>query len=125
MASKPEAFGTSGIKARRCWRAVSQGVACVLPWWCPVYRWREFVVGAGMEQENLSSRYRRPCDAQDGVDLVARGRVASGDNRKPQSTDAGHRGGPARSSGEGAVMVLERRGRTGQVTVRPTLRGRS
>jgi len=30
----------------------------VLAWWCPVYRWRELVVGAGMEQENLSSRYR-------------------------------------------------------------------
>ena len=27
-------------------------------WRCPVYRWRELVVGAGMEQENLSSRYR-------------------------------------------------------------------
>ena len=32
----------------------------MLPWWCPVYRWRELVAGAGMEQENLSSRYRRP-----------------------------------------------------------------
>ena len=30
----------------------------MLTWWCPVYRWRELVVGAGMEQENLSSRYR-------------------------------------------------------------------
>jgi hypothetical protein len=37
---------------------VSQEAACVLAWWCPVYRWRELVVGAGMEQENLSSRYR-------------------------------------------------------------------
>ena len=27
------------------------------------------------------------------------------------STDAGHRGGPSRSSGEGPVMGLERRGR--------------
>jgi hypothetical protein len=30
----------------------------VLSWRCPVYRWRELVAGAGMEQENLSSRYR-------------------------------------------------------------------
>jgi hypothetical protein len=30
----------------------------VLSWWCPVYRWREPVVGAGMEQENVSPRYR-------------------------------------------------------------------
>ncbi len=28
------------------------------PWWCPVYRWRELVAGAGMELENLSPRYR-------------------------------------------------------------------
>ncbi len=34
----------------------------MLPWWCPVYRWRELVAGAGMEQENLSPRYRRPDD---------------------------------------------------------------
>lgn len=39
-------------------RALSQAATCVLAWWCPVYRWRELVVGAGMEQENLSSRYR-------------------------------------------------------------------
>ena len=28
-----------------------------------------------------------------------------------ESSDAGHRGGPSRSSGEGPVMGLERRGR--------------
>jgi hypothetical protein len=32
------------------------------PWWRPVYRWRELIVGADMEQENLSPRYRRPDD---------------------------------------------------------------
>ena len=37
---------------------MSQEAACVLAWWCPVYRWLELVVGAGMEQENLSPRYR-------------------------------------------------------------------
>ena len=52
MASKPEVFGTSGMKARPWWRAVSQGATCLLPWRCPVYRWRELVAGAGMEQEN-------------------------------------------------------------------------
>ena len=35
-------------------------------------------------------------------------------NREGQSTDAGHRGGPARSSDEGPVMGLERRGRAVQ-----------
>jgi hypothetical protein len=47
------------------WGALSQGAACVLPWWCPVYRWRDLVAGAGTEQENLSSRYRRPVHGQD------------------------------------------------------------
>jgi hypothetical protein len=42
------------------------------PWWCPVYRWRELVAGAGMEQENLSSRYRRPVERGDGGPLDAK-----------------------------------------------------
>ena len=40
-------------------RVFSQGAACVLPWWCPVLRWRDLVLGAGMEQENLSPGVRR------------------------------------------------------------------
>src|SRR3984957_758867 len=62
-----------------------------------------------MEQENLSSRHRRSA----GV-LAGKGRAASGGYRERQSTDAGHRGGTARSSGEGPVMGLERRGRADQ-----------
>jgi hypothetical protein len=86
MASKPGLSGVPGMKARPLWCAVSQEAACVLAWRCPVYRWRELVVGAGMEQENLSSRYRlgRSCglvqspgrregDPQAGV--TVRGRV--------------------------------------------------
>jgi len=46
------------MKARPLWCALSREAACVPAWRCPVYRWRELVVGAGMEQENLSSRYR-------------------------------------------------------------------
>jgi len=110
---------------RAAWRALSQGAACVLPWRCPVYRWRELVAGADMEQENLSSRYRRPVDGARLVPWVARGRTPSGRNRKGQSTDARHRGGPARSSDEGPVMGLEPRGRAGQVTQTPTRKGRS
>ena len=101
-------------KGAPSWRALSQGAACVLAWRCPVYRWRELVAGAGMEQENLSSRYRRPVEMGDVGPLVARGRTPSGGHREGQSTDARHRGGPARSSGEGPVMGLERRGRAGQ-----------
>src|SRR6516165_4604548 len=63
-----------------------------------------------MEQENLSPRCRRP-----GVcGLAARGRAANGGHRERQSTEAGHRGGAARSSEEGPVMGLERRGRADQ-----------
>ncbi len=57
---------------------------------------------------------RHPC-------LAAKGRTPSGKHRKGQSTDAGHRGGPACSSDEGPVMGLERRGRTGQATQKSTL----
>src|SRR5664280_2455945 len=54
--------------------------------------------------------------------LVARGRTPTGRNREGQSTDARHRGGPARTSDEGSVMELERRGRAGQErsSVNPT-----
>ena len=58
MASKPGLSGVPGMKARPLGCALSREVACVPAWRCPVYRWRELVVGAGMEQENLSSRYR-------------------------------------------------------------------
>ena len=48
--------------------------------------------------------------------VVARGRSAgartpSSGNCEGESSDAGHRGGPTRSSDEGPVMGLERRGR--------------
>ncbi len=103
MTSKPGVVGISGIMVRPRVSTLSQGAVCVLPWWCPVYRWRELVVGAGVEQENLSPRM--------GVRLMigraSKGRPASGDHRKWQSTDARHRGGPARSSGEGPVMGSE------------------
>src|SRR5450759_508843 len=46
--------------------------------------------------------------------LVARGRTPSVKHREGQSTDAGHRGGPTRSSDEGSVMGLEPRGRADQ-----------
>ena len=42
----------------------------------------------------------------DGV----KGQAASGSNREGESTEAGRRGGAARSSVEGPVMGLERRG---------------
>jgi len=40
----------------------------------------------------------------------AKGEVQMGGPHEDESTDAGHRGGAARSSDEGSVMDLERRG---------------
>jgi hypothetical protein len=97
----------------------------VLSWRCPVYRWRELVAGAGMEQENLSFRYRRPVEMGEVPPLVARGRTPSGGHREGQSTDAEHRGGPARSSDDDSVMGSERRGRAGQIDQKSTREGRS
>ena len=34
----------------------THGAGCMWPRRCPVYRWRELIAGAGMEQENLSLR---------------------------------------------------------------------
>ncbi len=93
-------------------------------WWCSVLRWRELVVGAGVEEENL-------CLDTDGqvMGLVAlwprEGEPLGGRNRLGQST-ARRRGGPARISVEGPVMGLERRGWASQLTRMPTrLSGRS
>ena len=58
--------------------------------------WRDLVVGFCGERENLSPR--------------CKGRHASGYSRERQSTDARHRGGASRSSGECLVMGQERRG---------------
>ena len=57
---------------------------------------------------------------------VAGGRESSKRRiREGLSTDAGHRGGPDRSSDEGSVMGLERRGRAGQIDLRSPRMGRS
>jgi hypothetical protein len=49
-----------------------------------------------------------------GLRLAGYGRSPSGRSREGESTDAGHRGGPSGSSGEGSVMGLERSGRAVQ-----------
>jgi hypothetical protein len=63
----------------------------------PACRQREARSGSGVERENLAGD--------------AKGKGASGCNRKAESTDAPERGGLPRSSDEGSVMELERRGR--------------
>src|SRR5262247_4880301 len=63
----------------------------------PACRRREARPGFGTERENLAGD--------------AKGKGASGSNREAESTDASERGGLPRSSDEGPVMGLERRGR--------------
>jgi hypothetical protein len=85
--------------------------ACLLARRCPAWRWRELGPGSGAERGNLSSRARgRPVERL--WPAVVRGRESpKRPIREGLSTDAGHRGGPDRSSDEGPVMGLERRGR--------------
>ena len=59
-----------------------------------------------MERENLAGD--------------AKGKGASGSHREAESTDASERGGLPRSSDEGPVMGLERRGRVIAVELGPT-----
>src|SRR5215475_6945098 len=86
--SKPGAGTSSGI---------SSGDVLILPDRHPACRRREARPGSCTERENL---------AGDG-----KGKGASGSNREAESTDAPERGGLPRSSDEGPVMGLERRGR--------------
>ena len=85
--SKPGADPSSGI---------SLGDALRLPKRHPACRRREAQSGSCTERENLAGD--------------AKGKGASGSNREAESTDAPERGGLPRSSDEGPVMGLERRG---------------
>jgi hypothetical protein len=85
--SKPGVDPTSGISSEDVLIPTKRHPAC---------RRREARPGSGMERENL---------AGDG-----KGKGASGSNREAESTDAPERGGLPRSSAEGSVMELERRG---------------
>jgi hypothetical protein len=117
-ASQPGLVHIPG-RASRCWAWCSQRTACVSLWRCSVLRWRELVVGAGTEEENLCLETAGRIGSGVGGPLAARGRTLGGRNRLGQST-ARRRGGPARSSVEGPVMGLEPRGRAGQLTRTPT-----
>src|SRR3990172_1361565 len=87
MLSKPGADPTFGISSEDVLIPTERHPAC---------RRREARPGSRMERENLA-----------GDD---KGKGASGSNREAESTDAPERGGLPRSSDEGSVMGLERRG---------------
>src|SRR5215471_4662597 len=79
---------------------ISSGDALILPERHPACRRREARPGFRMERENLCF-----VTSED-----VKGQAASGSNREGESTEARRRGGAARSSVEGPVMGLERRG---------------
>ena len=85
--SEPGVDPTSGI---------SSGDDMILPERHPACRRREPQPGTRTERENLL--------------FDAKGEATSGSNREGESTEAECRGGAARSSDEGTVMGLERRG---------------
>ena len=113
MASKPEGYRASGTKAR--------GGACPQPGG-GLRAALACSVRGGVSSSRALARNRRTCRPDsDGrlctgnlAGLAARGRTASGAHRERQSTEAGHRDGTARSSGEGPVLGLERRSRADQ-----------
>ena len=86
--SKPRVDPTFGISSVDVLILTEQHPAC---------RRREAQPGSCKERENLTGD--------------AKGKGASGSNRKAESTDAPERDGLLRSSEEAAVMVVERRGR--------------
>src|SRR6516164_6873853 len=79
---------------------ISSGDALILPERHPACRRREARPSFRTERENL-------CFVTSND---VKGQAASGSNREGESTEAGRRGGAARSSVEGPVMGLERRG---------------
>ena len=85
--SKPRVDPTFGISSEDVLIPTERHPAC---------RQREARPGFGTERENLTGD--------------AKGKGASGSNREAESTDAPERGGLPRSSDEGPVMGLERRG---------------
>jgi hypothetical protein len=87
-----------GTKTGSTWRVLSQAAACVLAWRCPVYRWRELVAGAGMEQENLSSRYRL---GRSIGELAPPGRREG----EPQAVNTVRGRVPMRDTGAGRLVV--------------------
>src|SRR6266480_3667238 len=85
--SKPRVDPTFGISSEDVLIPTERHPAC---------RQREARPGSWMERENLAGD--------------AKGKGASGYNREAESIDAPERGGLPRSSDEGSVMGLERRG---------------
>jgi hypothetical protein len=73
--------------------------------------WRERGSGSCAELGNLSPRWDGWPVALSGLRLVVWSENPKQQICEGESSDAGHRGGPDRSSCEGPVMGLERRGR--------------
>ena len=87
---------------------ISLGDTCLLPRRGPAYRWREPGSGVHAELENLSFRNCGRCGAW--TPWSREGDPQAAETARGRVPVAEHRGGLARSSDEGPVMGLERRG---------------
>ena len=103
MASKLGSVGGPGTKARCGGPSVGElsvcgpgGARCI--------------GGVSSSQALAWNRRTCRCDRDGRCFLAARGRTTSSGHCEWASTDAGHGGGPARSSGEGPVMGSEAKG---------------
>ncbi len=103
MASKPGRVPSPGTKTRPGASSAGERPACGPG---------DARCKGGVSSSRALAWNRRTCrletDGLAGMAWAARGRAASGGHRERQST-AGHRGGPARSSGEGPVTGVGRR----------------
>jgi hypothetical protein len=91
MTSKPGPSARPGM---------SLAGACRLARRCPAWRWRELGLGSGVERVNLSSRARTRPVVQNWPAAVRGSENPKRLIREGESSDAGHRGGPSRSSYE-------------------------
>jgi len=89
------AFQLLSKRAEACTARISVDVTCLRSTWQPVFRRHESITGLGVERGNLPWGVK-------GKSQVATTTRAN--------TKTHGRGGAARSSDEGAVMALERRG---------------
>ena len=102
---------TSKPRSSRC-LGMSLAGACRLARWCPALEvaraWSGLSCGT---REPVAPMGRPASGAVLSCGRSSGARTPSSGNCEGESSDAGHRGGPSRISGEGPVMGLERRGR--------------
>ena len=94
------------VASGRAWRVPADWPGGC-PAWMVARAWSGLLCGTG---EPVAPRHRMVSGAGKGLRLYGPARTPSGGNREGESSGAGRRGGPSRSSDERPVMGRERRG---------------